>query len=104
MRATVEGAPQNELRARWIVWKPGPSAGSLTAPAMHPAAWLPMTCKGPGAGVSGEPAITSSAGSTVAMHLEKCDAITAPERADDSNIALDGATREAAPGRRLATY
>ena len=38
MRAMVEGAPQNELRDRWMVWNPGPSAGSRTAPAMQPAA------------------------------------------------------------------
>ena len=38
MRAMVEGAPQKELRDRWMVWNPGPSAGSRTAPAMQPAA------------------------------------------------------------------
>ena len=52
MRAMVEGAPQKELRDRWMVWNPGPSAGSRTAPAMQPAAWPPMMCSGAGAGVS----------------------------------------------------
>src|SRR5262249_44165203 len=35
-----------------MVWKPGPSAGSRTAPAMQPDAWLPMMSNGPDAGVS----------------------------------------------------
>ena len=31
---------------------PGPSCGNCTAPAMQPAAWPPMMCSGPGAGMS----------------------------------------------------
>ena len=40
---------------------PVPSAGSRTAPAMQPAAWPPMMCSGPGAGVS-RPAATRQHG------------------------------------------
>ena len=58
----VDGAPQNELFDLWMVWNPTPSAGKGTAPAMQPAAWLPMMCSGP-VSVSGPAAMTRTAAS-----------------------------------------
>ena len=59
--AMVCGAPQKLLRPRWMVWKPGPSAGSRTAPAMQPPVFgVPMICSGPGAGPAGGGAAAAS--------------------------------------------
>ncbi len=95
----VDGAPQKELRARWMVWKPTPADGNCTAPARHPLAWLPMMWSGPGAGVSAAAARlrAASIAATTRAHperlsessLEHLEDIAGPEEGLGPRSALD---------------
>ena len=65
-RAMVSGWPQNALCPTRMVCSPGAVSGRRTAPAMHPAAWLPMMCTGPGAGVEAGAGIEAGVGAAAA--------------------------------------
>src|SRR5271166_4074890 len=84
MRAMVEGAPQKELRDKWMVWKPTPSAGSCTAPAMQPDAALPMICSAPGAGASPPaPLVSTTASRTPTLSAKRPNSESPLKHRDD---------------------